>query len=119
MREMFEVTLVGRERCKRAGVKRQCVRLEVVSYPESGVLRDSSEENTQKILPAFAGSAASEPVWLEIGIVERPTLLTEIDTLIPHARYSKRSMRGKIRLPDGNIVPLEETTVAERKYAYE
>jgi hypothetical protein len=119
MREMFEVTLAGRERCKRANVKRQCVRLEVVRYPESGVLRDASEENAQKMMPAFVGLAASESVWVEISVVERSTLVTEADTLIPHELTSKRSMRGKIRLPDGSIVPIEETTVAERTYEYD
>ena len=46
LREMLEVTVAGRKRCRRGGITRSCVRLEVVSYPESGVLRDNAENVT-------------------------------------------------------------------------
>ena len=119
LREMLEVTVAGRKRCRRGGITRSCVRLEIVSYPEAGVLRDNAENVTQKLAPAVLGSAPADPIWLEMSIVERSELVTEPDTLIPHALESVRQMKGKIRLPDGTVMPLEETTTEARTYDYD
>lgn len=119
LREMLEVTVAGRKRCRRGGITRSCVRLEIVSYPESGVLRDNAEKVTQKLAAAVLGSAPTDPICLEMSIVERSELVTEPDTLIPHALESVRRMKAKIRLPDGTIMPLEETTTEARTFDYD
>jgi hypothetical protein len=115
---VVEFGITGHRPCERGFETRECVRLEMSTYPDPVALKRAVEDTTARVLAATLPGTATPAVVTEISAASRVTILTESATLIPHELRVDKRKSGKLRLADGTVGAFEDGEVRISTYSY-